>query len=147
MTRQKKIRLFALALIFLGFAGLSGCRGSGSGGGSQPAAYDWVTVDESYVPQDDVETFIKTDAANRGALPVYIRNYGSDKRVLNMFKGRQYAKPSPNALAMLNPGLENWKIVDIRYTGENEREIVRTVLYFKVKGVWKVGDSGTLVTP
>jgi len=145
MPKSENARWIIGALLIVGLAGLAACRGSG--GGNSPDAYDWVTIDDSYVPKDDVETFIKTDAQNRAALPVYIRNYGSDKRVLGMFKGRQYAQPSPNALAMLNPGLEDWKLVDIRYTTETEREIVRTVLYFKVKGVWKVGDSGTLVSP
>jgi hypothetical protein len=143
MQKRKSARRIIGVLLIAGLAGLAACRGSGSG----EEAYNWVTIDDAYVPQDDVETFIKTDAQNRGALPVFIRNYGSDKRILGVFKGRQYVTPSPNALTMLNPGLDDWKIVDIRYTTESEREIVRTVLYFKVKGVWKVGDSGTLVSP
>jgi hypothetical protein len=145
MGKRKNIRLFFLALIFIGLAGLSACRGSGAG--SDPDAYSWVAIDESYAPKDDVEAFIKMDAANRNALPVYIRNYGSDKRILDLFKGRFYAQPGVNTLAMLNQGLDDWKIVDIKYKAENNRDIVRTVLYFKVKGSWKVGDSGTLIIP
>lgn len=46
---------------------------------------------------------------------------------------------------MLNPGLDDWMLVDIRYKSESEREIIRTILYLSIRGVWKVGDSGTLV--
>ena len=141
--RENALRFIGVLLII----GLAACGSRGSGGGSASGAQAWVTIDETYVPRDDVEMFIKTDAENRGALPVYISNYGADKRILGRFKGRQYVKPRPNELAMLNSGLEDWMVMDIRYTSESEREIVRTVLYFKVKGVWKVGDSGLLVTP
>ena len=144
MPKSENVRRIIGALLIIGLAGTAACRGSG--GGSATDAYAWVTIDDAYVPQDDVETFIKTDAQNRGALPVFIRNYGSDKRVLSLFKGRRYVQPNPDVLAMLNSGLEDWKLVDIRYTAAAEREIVRTVLYFKIKGVWKVGDSGALVS-
>lgn len=147
MPRNENIRRIAGALLIIGLAGGAACRGSGGSGADAPDAYSWVKIDDAYVPRDDVESFIMTDALNREALPVYIRNYGSDKRILGLFKGRKYVQPSFNALAMLNPGLDDWKIVDIRYTTETEREIFRTVLYFKAGGVWKVGDSGTLVTP
>ena len=109
------------------------------------AAYAWVTIDEAYAPKNDVENFIKTDAGNRGALPVHIRNYGHDPKILGLFKGRKYAKPGPKTLEMLNQGLDDWMLVDIRYQTENEREVVRTVLYLFIKGAWIVGDTGILV--
>jgi hypothetical protein len=130
------------AVVIGGYLGLKALRS----GRAEPAdAYSWVIVDESYVPKNDVEAFIKTDAENRGALPVQIRNYGSDPGVLGRFLGKKYAKPSPRTLEMLNQGLDDWMIVDIRYKTESEREITRTMLYLFVKGAWVVGDSGDLV--
>ena len=85
------------------------------------------------------------DAANRGALPVYIRNYGHDPKALKRFKGRQFAQPSENVLALFFRGLDDWMLVDIRIKGENDREAVRTMLYILAAGQWKVGDSGTLL--
>ena len=131
--------LFAATLLTAAFSCSSSTGGQGTGGA------EWVMMDESYVPKDDVEAFIKADAVNRGALPLFIRNHKSDKRALSGFKGRQYAGPSPRTLEMLNPGLDDWMLVDIRYKSESEREIVRTVLYLSIRGVWKVGDSGTLI--
>ena len=145
MSRNKISLVFGLALAAAVIAGGSGCSSTpGEKAGGSNAA-DWVIMDESYVPKNDVEAFIKTDAGNRGALPLYIKNYGSDKQALNQFKGRQYAGPSPNTLEMLNPGLDGWMLVDIKYKAENEREVIRTVLYLSIRGVWKVGDSGTIV--
>ncbi|MCX6566426.1 MAG: hypothetical protein NTW38_08405 [Candidatus Aminicenantes bacterium] len=146
MGGNKNSFIFSLMFVAALIAGMSACSSPTGKKGSGPEAYDWVLMDESYVPKNDVETFIKTDAENRGALPLYIRNYGSDKQVLGLFKGRQYAGPSPNTLEMLNQGLDDWMLVDIKYKTENEREVVRTVLYFSIRGVWKVGDSGALVT-
>lgn len=144
---SKKTKLLVLFLVFdiVAVAAFFAYRALRSKGGDSPDAAAWVMMDESYIPKNDVETYIKTDAENRGALPLYIRNYGSDKRALSRFKGRQYAGPSPNALEMLNQGLDDWMLVDIKYKAENEREVVRTVLYLSLRGVWKVGDSGTLV--
>jgi hypothetical protein len=145
MGGNKNSFVFYLIIAAAILTGGSACSSSPGKKGSGPDAYDWVMMDESYVPKNDVETYLKKDAENRGALPVYIRNYGSDKQVLSLFKGRQYAGPSPNTLEMLNQGLDDWMLVDIKYKTENEREVVRTVLYFSIRGVWKVGDSGVLV--
>ena len=145
MGRNKASFVFRLIFVAAVLAAVSGCSSPSGKKGNGPGAFDWVMMDESYIPKNDVETFIKTDAENRGALPLYIRNHGSDKQALSLFKGRQYAGPSPNALEMLNQGLDDWMLVDIKYKTENEREVIRTVLYLSIRGVWKVGDSGTLV--
>jgi len=131
------------AVVIAAYFGYRALRSKGGAGTDSSA--EWVMMDESYVPKNDVEMFIKTDAEKRGALPLYIRNYGANKRALGQFKGRQYAGPSLKTLEMLNPGLDDWMIVDIRYKTETERELIRTVLYLSIGGVWKVGDSGTLV--
>jgi len=145
MSKTKKGLILFLVFDAVVIAAYFGYRALRSKGGDGTDSSAWVMMDESYVPQNDVEMFIKTDAENRGALPLYIRNYGADKRALGQFKGRQYAGPSPKTLEMLNPGLDDWMIVDIKYRTESEREIIRTVLYLSIAGVWKVGDSGTLV--
>ena len=62
-----------------------------------------------------------------------------------MFKGKRYAKPGQKTLEMLNQGMDGWMLVDIRYQSEGEREVIRTVLYLSIKGVWVVGDTGTLI--
>lgn len=105
----------------------------------------WTVLDEASTPRGAVEEFIKADAANRGALPVFIRNYGRDLKVLKRFKGRQFAQPTESVLALFFKGLDDWMLVDIRIKGENDREAVRTMLYILAAGQWKVGDSGTLL--
>lgn len=128
------------AIVIGGYFAYRALRSGGDGG----EAFAWVIVDESYAPKNDVEAFIKTDAENRGALPVQIRNYGSDRKVLGRFRGKKYAKANEQTLEMLNQGLDDWMIVDIRYKSENDREVTRTMLYLFVKGAWIVGDTGEL---
>jgi len=115
----------------------------GKGGGAEELP--WTVLDEASAPRGAVEEFIKADAANRGALPVYIRNYGHDPKTLKRFKGRQFAQPTENVLALFFKGLDDWMLVDIRIKSENDREAVRTMLYILAAGQWKVGDSGTLL--
>lgn len=116
-----------------------------TGGGGAPAAVDWVTIDESYAPKNAVEEFIKADAGVRGALPVQIRSYGRDKKVLARFKGKQFAQPSENVLSLFFKGLDDWMVVDIRYKTGNERDVLRTILYIFADKRWTVGDTGTLM--
>jgi hypothetical protein len=120
-------------------------KSSGRGGRSSAAEYPWVTIDAAYVPKNAVEEFIKSDAEVRGALPVEIRNYGRDAKILAMFKGRQFAKPKENVLAMFFKSLDDWMLVDLRYKTENEREALRTVLYIFAEKQWRVGDTGILL--
>ncbi|MCX6561555.1 MAG: hypothetical protein NTZ26_13705 [Candidatus Aminicenantes bacterium] len=114
-------------------------------GGRAGLEIPWTTIDEAYRPANAVEEFIKTDAANRGSLPVFIRAYGRDAKVLRKFKGKKFAQPSEQVLALFFKGLDEWMIVDIKYMAENQREVLRTLLYVLDGGQWKVGDTGILV--
>jgi len=105
----------------------------------------WETVDQNYAPQDDVEAYIKDDAIAKGLLPVYIRNYGNNRKVLGRFKGTNYAQPREGVLAAMNPGLEDWKLIEIKYKAANGLEVLRAVLYVKSTGAWSVVDSGTMM--
>jgi hypothetical protein len=142
MTRFARFLLLFLLFAALVIGGYLLLKGKGGGGAD---AYQWTTIDEAYTPKNAVEEFIKTDAANRAALPVFIKNYGKDARMLKRFKGRQFAEPTENVLNMFFKGLDDWMLVDIKIKGENEREAVRTVLYIYANTQWKVGDSGTLL--
>jgi hypothetical protein len=120
---------------FFLYKNLSGAKG-------EPAA--WKTIDQAYVPVDDVESYIKDDAVAKELVPVQVRNHGRDKKALGRFRGTNYAGPREGVLAAMNPGLEDWKLIDIKYTNKDGRLVERTVLYVQVKGAWKVVDSGTL---
>lgn len=143
MSKTAKIILIFLLIDALGIGGYFLYR-SLKGGGGRAAEVLWTTIDESYQPANAVEEFIKTDAQNRESLPVHIRSYGRDAKVLRKFKGRQFAQASEQVLALFFKALDDWMIVDIRYKTETEREVVRTVLYVLDGGQWKVGDIGTI---
>ena len=108
------------------------------------SAYEWVTIDEFYIPEDYVEEFIKNDSAERGLLPIQIKNYGNNTAVLRKFKGRNFAGPTEAQVKMMYNGLGEWKLIDLKYKTKEEKEIQRTILYVYVNGDWKVGDSGVL---
>jgi hypothetical protein len=139
---NKAIRSLMCVLLFgvVAAGGFHACKSEKAGSG-----IDWVTVDAAYAPKDAVVEFIKNDAQARGALPVYIKNYGHDPKVLAKFKGKQFATPNPNVLGMFFKGLDDWMIVDIKYKNENEREVRRTMLYVFENKQWKVGDTGSLL--
>ena len=142
MTKfAKYLLLFLLfdAVVFGGYLLLKGKKGGGED------VYPWTTVDEAYAPKNAVEEFIKADAANRAALPVLIKNYGKDTKILKRFRGRQFAELTENVLNMFFKGLDDWMLVDIKIKGKNEHEAVRTVLYIFANAQWKVGDSGSLL--
>ncbi len=107
--------------------------------------YEWTTMDEYYTPKDLVEEYIMNDAEARENLPVSIINYGDDESVLRRFRGSRFAGPTEAQLKMMFNGLEEWKLVDIKYQDDKEREIKRTVLYIYMNGDWSVGDGGQLV--
>lgn len=117
---------------------------SAGSAGSDVEDYDWVLIDESYSPRDYVETFIKQDSAAQGYFPVYIKNYGKNKKILRRFRGNKLANPNEAVLKMMHDGLEDWEIIDLKYKNEDDREIKRTILYVMVRGEWKVGDNGEL---
>ena len=136
---RKVVLIFAIGGIVLG--GSVACK-SKSGSGE---ALAWVTVDSNYQPRDQVEEFIKQDSANRNLLPVSIINYGSNEAVLGRFKGSRFAMPKPAVLRMLYQGLQDWKIIDLKYLNEKKREVLRTILYVQDGEAWKVADSGSLM--
>jgi hypothetical protein len=107
--------------------------------------YQWVTIDENYVPKNFIEEFIKADSKEKNLFPVYLKNYGQDKEVLHQFRGSSLAKPNEAALKMTFPGLEDWMLVDLKYENDKGQEVLRTILYVQVEGKWKVGDSGKLL--
>ncbi len=144
MSKTTKTIVIFLLIDALGIGGYLLYRGI-KGGGSKAADVPWTTIDEAYQPANAVEEFIKTDAANRDALPVYIRAYGKDAKILRKFKGREFAGPNERVLALFFKSLDDWMVVDIKYKTESEREVVRTLLYVLDGGRWKVGDTGTLV--
>ena len=138
----KRILSFACVVIILGFLA---CKKSPSDEASKDMAdYEWVTIDEFYIPEDYVEEFIKNDSAEKGLLPVQIKNYGSDTAVLRKFKGKNFAGPSEGEVKMMYKGLGEWKLIDLKYQNKQKKEIQRTILYVYVNGDWMVGDSGTL---
>jgi len=140
MGKIFRFRSFALGLmVFLVFVS-SGCKKS-----FNPENFDWIEIDESYVPQNYIEEFIKNDAEQRGLFPVFIRNYGQEKSALASFRGANFARPNEAALALAFPGLEDWMLVDIKFKTEKGQEATRTVLYIKLEGSWRVADSGSFL--
>ncbi len=139
ILRTLLLSVFSVALIVGAYYLIRSMRG---GGAAEEIA--WTVVDESYVPKDAVEEFIKTDAERQGALPVQIRNYGRDPKVLKRFQGKQFPLPTESLLAMFFKGMDDWTIVDIKYKTESDREVQRTLLYVLENKQWKVGDTGTL---
>ncbi|MBN1272329.1 MAG: hypothetical protein JXB26_08665 [Candidatus Aminicenantes bacterium] len=141
MLRTKKI----FAAVFIGGACLgllTDCKKEPSS--KKTERIQWVMIDENYHPKDLVEDFIMRDAAQKDLLPVSIKNYGNNASVLKKFKGKRVVSPSKGELQLLFKGLEDWKLIDIRRTTEDEREVRRAVLYVKIDGNWQVGDSGSI---
>ncbi len=105
---------------------------------------EWIKIDENYYPQDFIEAFIKEDASQKGFLPVFIRNYGRNEKILRRFVGKNFASPKEAELRLKFRHLEDWKLIELKYTAESGREIIRTILYVLELGEWKVGDNGYL---
>ncbi|MBN2207606.1 MAG: hypothetical protein JW742_09400 [Candidatus Aminicenantes bacterium] len=141
---NKTVKILVAFLIFDAFAvgGYFLYKGRSSPS-REPAA--WKIIDQAYVPEDDVEAYLKDDAVAKELLPVEIKNYGRDRKVLGRFKGVNYARPREGVLKAMTPGLEDWKLIDLRYTNKNGRRVERTILYAEVKGAWMVVDSGRLL--
>lgn len=117
---------------------------SGGGESKEASAYEWATIDENFQPRDFIEEYIKNEASQKGLFPVYMRDFDKDESVLRNFIGSRFANPNVASLRMAYPGMEDWKLIDIKYKDEQEREIRRTILYIFIEGAWKVGDSGQL---
>ena len=136
------VSLICTALILSVFA----CKKNPSDAvNADSSAYEWVTIDEFYVPEDYVEEFIKNDTAERGRLPFQIKNYGNNTTVLRKFKGRNFAGPTEAQIKMMYNGLGEWKLVDLKYKNKENKDIQRTILYVYVNGDWMVGDGGELM--
>ena len=137
------IIIIALAVILVGGYYISNVF-LGKPSPSAEYEYEWTTMDEYYTPKDMVEEYILSDAEARDNLPVSIINYGDDKSVLRRFRGSRFAGPTEAQLKMMFKGMEEWKLIDIKYQDDKEREIKRTVLYIYMDGDWSVGDGGQL---
>ena len=83
--------------------------------------YEWVRVDEYYSPKDYIEEYILKDSEAKELLPVFIKNYGRDKKVLNRFRGKNFVSPSEAQMKLQYRSLEDWQLIDLKYTDENER--------------------------
>ncbi|MFO7867621.1 MAG: hypothetical protein R6V02_12550 [Candidatus Aminicenantes bacterium] len=106
--------------------------------------YSWVEINEDYYPQDYIEEFIKSDSAAKGLLPVQIKNYSKDEKMLRQFVGTQFARPTQAQLRMMYPGLSDWQLVSLKHKTESGREVTHTILYIHLEGTWRVGDRGRL---
>lgn len=146
MNKTVKWLAIFLALDVVVVGAYFGLRSLGKGSTASPQdEFSWLTVDEAYVPHNEVEAFVKNDAAEKGLLPIFIKDYGKNSAVLKKFKGTRFAGANTTVLEMSFPGLDDWMIIDIKYQNENAREVARTILYVELKGQWQVGDSGSLM--
>ena len=145
MNKTAKYLLWFLVFDAVVAGAYFGYRAISRGGAPDVEEFPWVTIDEYFEPRNDEERFIKTDAENRAALPVYIRDYGANEKILKRFVGKHFARPSANVVSMFFKGLDGWMLVDIKYKAGNEREVVRTVLYVFQNKQWIVGDTGSLL--
>jgi hypothetical protein len=146
MNKTVKWLLIFLAFDLVVVVAYFGVTSLGKGAGTSPQdEFSWITVDEAYVPHNAVEQFVKDDAAQKGLLPILIKDYGKSAAVLKRFKGTRFAGANTTVLEMSFPGLDDWMIIDIKYQNENERQVARTILYVEINGQWQVGDSGSLM--
>jgi hypothetical protein len=146
MNKVAKIILIFLAIDAVAVIAYFGIKAlAGHGGKSLEDEYPWVTVDENYSPKNSIEEFIKSDAAEKGLLPIYLRNYGQNTAVLKKFRGTNFAGANEAVLRMAYRGMEDWMIVDLKYRNERQQDIQRTVLYVEIGGQWRVADSGRLM--
>ncbi|HVP92010.1 MAG TPA: hypothetical protein VMS75_12425 [Terriglobales bacterium] len=145
MNRVLKVVLIFLAVDAVGVGLYFGVKAVGGRSRSPQDEYAWTTVDESYQPRNAVEEFIKSDAVQKGLLPVYIKDYGRNEAVLKKFRGANVAGANEAVLEMAFRGLQDWMLVDLMYKNEKERQVLRTMLYVELGGRWRVGDSGGLM--
>jgi hypothetical protein len=146
MNKVFKIIVIFLAIDAAAVAAYFVIKALGGHGGKSPEEeYPWVTVDESYSPRNSIEDFIKTDAAEKGLLPIYLRNFGQNTAILKRFRGTNFAGANEAVLRMAYRGMEDWMIVDLKYRNEREQDLQRTILYVEIGGQWRVADSGRLM--
>jgi len=146
VSRAVKIILIFLLVDAVAVGIYFGVKALGRGSGRSAADdYEWQTMDAAYAPRDTIEAFIKDDAEKKGVLPVSLRNFGRSEDVLKQFQGSEFARPKAAVLSMVFPGLDDWKLVELRYTGEKGREVRQAVLYVMVNGAWRVADRGQIL--
>ncbi len=145
MNRAVKIVVIFLAMDAVAVGLYFGYKALSAKGPGPEDEYAWVTVDENYQPRNSVEEFIKADAAQQGLLPAYLKDYGRNAKILKKFRGTKLAGANEAVLNVTFPGVQDWKLVDLRSKTDKEREVQRTMLYVQVAGQWKVGDSGRLM--
>ncbi len=145
MNKIVKILLIFLVVDIVIIGGYFGFKALSGGERSSPAsAYEWTRIDENYYPQDFIEEFIKSDAEEKGMFPVLLKNYGQDLKVLKRFRGKNFAGPGETQLKLRFRSLEDWQLVELKYTAETGQETQRAVLYVQENGDWKVGDNGVI---
>jgi hypothetical protein len=145
MNKVVKILLIFLLVDIVVIGGYFGFKALSGGGKASPQAdYEWTQIDEYYYPKDYIEEFIKKDAEEKGMLPVLLRNYGKDLDVLKRFRGKNFAGPGEAQLKLRYRNLEDWQLVELKFTAETGRESQRAILYVQENGEWKVGDSGVI---
>ena len=148
MNKWLKILLVFLLVDVALVAGYFGLRAlkSGPESATDPEeAYEWVIVDDYYLPTSDLMEFIKVDGVEKGILPMEVRNYGQDAAVLKMFRGAKFVGPKVSVVEMSYQGLEDWALVDLKTKNAAGEELDRTVLYILFGGKWMIGDTGRLV--
>ena len=146
MNKTLRILVLVLVLAAVIVAAYLAVKMLGGRARHEPAeAYEWLTVDEDYVPRNSIEEFILADADQKGLLPIYLRNYGRNPAVLRKFRGARFVGANESVLQMSFQGLDDWMLVDLKYQNEQGRDIQRTILYVEVRGQWQVGDSGRLM--
>ena len=145
MNKIVKILLIFLVVDILVIGGYFGFRAlSGGGKSSLQSEYEWTRIDETYYPKDFIEEFIKKDAEEREMLPVFLRNYGRALSVLKKFRGKNFAGPGEAQLKLRYRNLEDWQLVELKYSAETGKETQRAILYVQENGEWKVGDNGVI---
>jgi len=145
MNKIVKILLIFLVVDIVVIGGYFGFKALSGGEKISPAsAYEWTRIDENYYPQDFIEEFIKGDAEEKGMFPVLLKNYGRDLKVLKRFRGKNFAGPGETQLKLRFRNLEDWQLVELKYTTETGQETQRAVLYVQENGDWKVGDNGVI---
>ncbi|MBD3415198.1 MAG: hypothetical protein GF421_12320 [Candidatus Aminicenantes bacterium] len=143
MNKITRIILIILIIDVIVVAGYFGYKALSNKGSSKASSYEWVEMTENYTPQDHIEDFIMQDAASQDIFPVYIKNYGSDRKMLKKFSGRKLYTPTLTELEFVFPDAADWHLIELKYTEKKrDREIRRTILYVQEGDEWKVGDTG-----
>lgn len=107
--------------------------------------YEWAAVDEYTMPSSNLMEYIKSDASEKGILPVEVRNYGRNAALLKKFRGAKFVGPKVSVVEMTYKGLADWALVDLRTKNDQDQDIQRTVLYILFDEKWMIGDTGRLV--